>query len=127
MMIRDKNYFHSLECLSVNKFSTIQQILQWPKNLPSHVIRKRLIERYAKKRQEIKAKLEDPELELEEFISLQHKLTKLPKNSSPIRYRKRCSITGRPRGYIGKFGVSRITFRELSLDGKIPGITKSSW
>ncbi len=89
--------------------------------------RKRLIDRYAKKRQEIKDKLEDPDLEMEEFISLQHKLTKLPKNSSAIRYRKRCSITGRPRGYIGKFGVSRITFRELALDGKIPGVTKSSW
>jgi len=89
--------------------------------------RKRLIDRYAKKRQEIKDKLEDPDLEMEEFISLQHKLTKLPKNSSAIRYRKRCSIMGRPCGYIGKFGVSRITFRELALDGKIPGVTKSSW
>ena len=89
--------------------------------------RKRMIDRFAKKRAELKQKLEDPDLEMEEFVALQHKLTKLPKNSCPVRYRKRCSITGRPRAYIGKFGISRITFRELALDGKIPGVTKSSW
>jgi small subunit ribosomal protein S14 len=54
-------------------------------------------------------------------------LAKLPKNSSKVRIRNRCSMSGRPRAYIGKFGVSRITFRELALAGKIPGVTKSSW
>jgi small subunit ribosomal protein S14 len=54
-------------------------------------------------------------------------LQKLPKNSSKIRLRNRCKLTGRPRGYIRQFGLSRITFREMALDGKIPGITKASW
>ena len=54
-------------------------------------------------------------------------LQKLPRNSSKIRLRNRCQLTGRPRGYIRQFGLSRITFREMALDGKIPGITKSSW
>lgn len=54
-------------------------------------------------------------------------LDKLPKNSSPIRYRKRCKLTGRPRGYIGFFGISRIQFRDLASYGKIPGLTKASW
>jgi small subunit ribosomal protein S14 len=54
-------------------------------------------------------------------------LQKLPRNSSPIRMRNRCKLTGRPRGYIRQFGISRITFREMALDGKIPGVTKSSW
>jgi small subunit ribosomal protein S14 len=94
--------------------------------------RKRLIERYATKRQELKdqlkgmAPLVDGEIN-KDFLHAQHKLTKLPKNSSPIRYRNRCSVTGRPRAFIGKFGLSRLTFRELALAGKIPGVTKSSW
>ncbi|MFN5795780.1 MAG: 30S ribosomal protein S14, partial [Bacteroidota bacterium] len=54
-------------------------------------------------------------------------LQKLPRNSSPNRMRSRCKITGRPRGYMKIFGVSRNTFRELALNGKIPGVTKSSW
>ena len=54
-------------------------------------------------------------------------LDKLPKNASPIRLHNRCKLTGRPRGYIRKFGISRVTFRELASAGKIPGITKSSW
>ncbi len=54
-------------------------------------------------------------------------LSLLPRNSSPTRMRNRCKLTGRPRGYMRQFGVSRNTFRELALDGKIPGITKSSW
>jgi len=54
-------------------------------------------------------------------------LQKLPRNSSPVRKRNRCQITGRPRGYMRIFGVSRITFRELAVNGKIPGVTKASW
>ena len=54
-------------------------------------------------------------------------LDKLPKNASPVRMRNRCRLTGRPRGYMGYFGISRIKFRELALSGKIPGITKASW
>ena len=54
-------------------------------------------------------------------------LQRLPRNASPTRVRNRCSITGRGRGYIGRYGVSRIKFRELALQGKIPGVRKASW
>jgi small subunit ribosomal protein S14 len=89
--------------------------------------RRRLIAKFANKRSELKAILANPETSDGEFYKAQAKLTKLPKNSSPIRARNRCSITGRPRAHIRKFGLSRITFRELASKGKLPGVTKSSW
>ena len=89
--------------------------------------RRRLIAKYANKRAELKAILANPETSDEEFYKAQAKLTKLPKNSASIRARNRCSITGRPRAHIRKFGLSRITFRELASKGKLPGVTKSSW
>ena len=87
----------------------------------------RLIEKYASKRAELKAIIANSETSDEDFYKAQAKLTKLPKNSSPVRARNRCSITGRPRAYVGRFGLSRITFRELASQCKIPGVTKSSW
>ncbi len=54
-------------------------------------------------------------------------LDKLPRNASPVRLHNRCQLTGRPRGYIRRFGICRVKFRELALEGKIPGITKCSW
>jgi small subunit ribosomal protein S14 len=54
-------------------------------------------------------------------------LDKLPRNASPVRLKNRCKLTGRPRGYIGKFGVCRNVFRQMASDGKIPGLTKASW
>jgi small subunit ribosomal protein S14 len=54
-------------------------------------------------------------------------LDKLPKNASPVRLHNRCRLTGRPRGFMRKFGISRVTFREMASDGKIPGLTKASW
>ena len=54
-------------------------------------------------------------------------LQKLPRNASPTRLRNRCSATGRPRGYMRQFGISRVTFREMALEGKIPGVKKASW
>lgn len=54
-------------------------------------------------------------------------LDKLPKNSSRVRMHNRCKLTGRPKGYMRKFGINRVTFREMALAGKIPGVTKSSW
>jgi small subunit ribosomal protein S14 len=72
-------------------------------------------ERYAEKRRALK--------EAGDYEALQ----KLPRNASPTRVRNRCNITGRSRGYVGKYGVSRIKFRELALEGKIPGIRKASW
>jgi small subunit ribosomal protein S14 len=89
--------------------------------------RKRLVAKHSAKRAELKATLLNPATTDEEFFAAQKKLQKLPKNSSPVRVRNRCSLSGRPRAYIGKFGVSRIQFRELALAGKIPGVTKSSW
>ena len=89
--------------------------------------RKRLVEKYKVKRAELKALLLNPKTTDAEFFAAQKKLSKLPRNSSKVRIRNRCSLSGRPRGFIGRFGVSRITFRELALSGKIPGVTKSSW
>ena len=89
--------------------------------------RKRLVEKYAKARAELKAVLANPATTDEQFFAAQTKLQKLPKNSSRIRIRNRCSMSGRPRGYKRKYGVSRIQFRELALAGKIPGVIKSSW
>lgn len=79
------------------------------------VKRAKLVEKYAEKRAALKA--------AGDSVGLQ----KLPKNSSKIRLRNRCTLTGRPRGYIRQFGLSRITFRELASNGKIPGVTKASW
>lgn len=87
----------------------------------------KLVEKYKTKRAELKAILANPASTDEDFFAAQKKLAKLPRNSSAVRVRNRCSMSGRPRAYIGKFGVSRITFRELALAGKIPGVTKSSW
>lgn len=77
--------------------------------------RERLVKKYAAKRKELK--------EAGEWTLLD----KLPKNSSKVRLRNRCALTGRGRGFIRMFGVSRIKFRDLATEGKIPGITKSSW
>ena len=89
--------------------------------------RKALAATVAPLRAELKAILANPATNDEEFFAAQKKLQKLPRNSSKIRIRNRCSMSGRPRAFIRKFGVSRITFRELALNGKIPGVTKSSW
>ena len=79
------------------------------------VKRAKLIEKYAAKRAELKKN--------GDYIGLQ----KLPKNSSPIRLHNRCKLTGRPKGYMRMFGVSRINFREMALKGLIPGVRKASW
>lgn len=89
--------------------------------------RKRLAGKYAAKRTELKALLANPATTDEEFFAAQKKLQKLPRNSAKVRIKNRCSMSGRPRAYLRKFGVSRIQFRELALAGKIPGIVKSSW
>lgn len=89
--------------------------------------RKTLSAKYKVQRAELKATLLNPATTDDEFFAAQKKLQKLPRNSSPTRIRNRCSLSGRPRAFIRKFGVSRITFRELALAGKIPGVTKSSW
>lgn len=79
------------------------------------VKRRRMVEKYAEKRAALKA--------AGDYAGLD----KLPKNASPVRLHNRCKLTGRPRGYIRQFGVSRVLFREMALAGKIPGVTKASW
>ncbi len=88
--------------------------------------RERLVAKHAAKRAELKKILADPETGDEAFFDAQRKLAKLPRNSSAVRVKNRCSVTGRPRAYIRRFRLSRITFRELALSGKIPGVTNSS-
>lgn len=89
--------------------------------------RMRLVERYNKKRLELKAIVKNTTLSLEERIAAQRELQRIPRNASPVRVRKRCALTGRPRGYVGLFNLSRIKFRELALDGVLPGVKKTSW
>ena len=89
--------------------------------------RQRLADKFAAKRAELKAILSNPATSDDDFLAAQKKLQKLPRNSNKIRIRNRCSLSGRPRGFNRRFGVSRITLRELALSGKIPGVTKSSW
>ena len=79
------------------------------------VKRARLVAKYAAKRAELKA--------AGEYVGL----SKLPRNSSAVRMRNRCKLSGRPRGYLRQFGVSRNFFREMALNGKIPGVVKASW
>ena len=79
------------------------------------VKRQKLVAKYADKRQKLKSE--------GDYIGLQ----KLPKNASPVRLHNRCKITGRPKGYMRVFGISRVTFREMANQGLIPGIKKSSW
>ena len=89
--------------------------------------RERLVRKYSKKRLSLKKIIKNKKTSPEERIDYINKLSKLPKNSSPWSLRNRCFVTGRPRGNYRKFKLSRIAFRELANDGKLPGITKSSW
>jgi len=79
------------------------------------VKRAKLVAKYADLRKQLKAEGRWDELD------------KLPKNSCPVRLHNRCRLTGRPKGYMRKFGINRVTFRKMALEGKIPGITKASW
>jgi small subunit ribosomal protein S14 len=77
--------------------------------------RAKTVARYAEKRAALKA--------AGDYAALD----KLPRNASPVRLHNRCKLTGRPKGYMRKFGISRVTFRQMASDGKIPGVTKASW
>ena len=96
-------------------------------SIQKNILRSKLIDKLSKKRKFLKSKIKDKNISLEERISLQNKLNDLPRNSSSIRHRNRCEITGRPRGNYRKFGLSRIKLRELSMTGDLPGVVKSSW
>ena len=89
--------------------------------------RQKLVNRYAARRAELKAIARDTSRQPEERFAARMKLAKLPRNSSKIRLRNRCEVTGRPRGYYRKFRMSRLALRELGSNGLIPGLVKSSW
>lgn len=89
--------------------------------------REKLANKYAAKRAEIKAQMKNPELSMEELNELVVKLQKLPRDSSPVRKRNRCNLTGRPHGYYRKFGLGRNKLREAAMRGDIPGLRKASW
>ena len=79
-----------------------------------------------RKRERLVAKFAEKRAALKEAGDYEG-LDKLPRNSSKVRLHNRCKLTGRPKGYMRKFGISRVTFREMASEGKIPGVTKSSW
>lgn len=89
--------------------------------------RKRLVHSLAAKRAALKAIIKDKSAPAEERFQATMKLAKLPRNSSKIRMRNRCAITGRPRGYYRKMNISRIALRDLASRGELPGVVKSSW
>ena len=91
------------------------------------VKRAKLAKRYQHKRDEIAAKVKSGEMDHEEAWIALSKLQAIPNNSNPIRQHNRCKLTGRPKGYIRQFGISRIQFREMASNGLIPGVKKASW
>jgi small subunit ribosomal protein S14 len=88
---------------------------------------RRLVKKFAAKRAALKATAENEALSLEERFDARLKLAELPRNSSSVRIRNRCEVTGRPRAYYRKLKMSRIALRELGSAGQIPGLVKSSW
>lgn len=89
--------------------------------------RRKLIAKYAEKRAALRAKLKDQNASIEEKLEAQEQFAKLPRNSCPTRLKRRCEVSGRPRAYYRKFGISRIALRDLALRGQLPGVRKSSW
>ena len=89
--------------------------------------RMKMVNRFEKKRMKLKKIIMNKKLELAERFAAQLKLDKLPKNSSRVRIRNRCGVSGRPHGYYRKLKISRIAIRDMASAGKIPGIIKSSW
>ncbi len=89
--------------------------------------RRRLVAKFAARREALKATTNDSSLPQEERFAARLKLAALPRNSAKVRVRNRCNLTGRPRGYYRKFNMSRIALRELASAGLVPGVVKSSW
>ena len=89
--------------------------------------RKKLILKYAARRAELRAKLGNPNVSIEEKFLVQKQFAKLPRNSCPTRLKRRCGVSGRARSNYRKFGISRIAMRDLAHRGQLPGMRKSSW
>ena len=89
--------------------------------------RKQLIAKHAEKRAELRKRLKDPSVSIEEKIAVQEQFAKLPRNSCPTRLNRRCEVSGRSKSFYRKFAISRIALRDLTLKGQLPGMRKSSW
>ena len=89
--------------------------------------RKLMVKKFREKRHNLKMKIKDRNISMEERFKLQSKINELPRDGARIRVRNRCELTGRTRGVYRKFGLSRIKIRELSMAGFLPGVVKSSW
>ena len=89
--------------------------------------RNALIDKYSKKRAELKKTMKDSSLDPKEKAKFMFKLSELPRNSSKVRYRNRCAVSGRPHAYYRQFGVCRVMLRTLAATGRLPGVKKSSW
>ena len=96
-------------------------------SIQKNLNRKNIVSKFYKKRQSLKRKIMKKDLNMEERFKLQSKLNDLPRDSSSVRVRNRCLITGRTRSVYRKFGLSRIKLRELTMSGSLPGVVKSSW
>ncbi len=87
----------------------------------------KMVQKYAKRREELKKVISDMNLSDEERFEARLKLQKLPRDASPVRLQRRCQITGRPHAVYRRFGLSRNKLRELAMNGDVPGLVKSSW
>jgi len=96
-------------------------------SIQKNLRRRNIVKKYNEKRQNLKKQIMKKDLSIEERFKIQSKLNELPRDSSKIRVRNRCKLTGRTRGVYRKFGLSRIKIRELSMSGALPGVVKSSW
>ena len=96
-------------------------------SIQKNLNRKKIVKKFNNRRQSLKKKIMQKNLPIEERFKIQSKLNDLPRDSSKIRVRNRCELTGRTRGVYRKFGLSRIKIRELSMTGALPGVVKSSW
>ena len=96
-------------------------------SIQKNLNRKKIVSKFEKRRKALKNSIMKKDLSMEERFKLQSKLNELPRDSSKIRVRNRCEITGRTRGVYRKFGLSRIKLRELTMSGHLPGMVKSSW
>ena len=96
-------------------------------SIQKNLNRRNIVKKFNEKRQSLKKQIMKKDLSIEERFKIQSKLNELPRDSSKVRVRNRCKLTGRTRGVYRKFGLSRIKIRELAMSGELPGVVKSSW
>ena len=96
-------------------------------SIQKNINRKKIVKKFLTRRKNLKKKIMSKNLSFEERFKIQSKLNDMPRDSSRVRIRNRCKLTGRTRSVYRKFGLSRIKLRELSMNGALPGVVKSSW